>query len=347
MTLFSFSRDDVVTPYSLVPSDGGLAQESVSGGNIYGNQSPVALAADRGTVLKPAEQLDQFFVFQLSNQAEGPTILESSQAESTLMGSAEQEPDVLVSMKMESFHLAADEDVDPNTRATLRVTCGKDESSTDSRFDTLFWSVAAGLKLYEQFKTPNATLKNTKADFRKAFGNRPIEVPGGLARLSFEVVKHKEPAWWQRIFTFLQSDTAESLISVLGFPAITLQAISVIDELLNRLVDSEPKVLFKSVPMRLALSKWARNEYTGGNPRIKIGCLNPGFCVLARGRDFDTIARSNAIYMPTYDRLVPADVGQGDLVGGTYDDPFKHVTYAVFRVGMKPTKLDPTFNFGG
>jgi hypothetical protein len=191
--------------------------------------------------------------------------------------------------------------VDKATDATMRINFGKDENSRDKAFDTLFWSIAAGLKLYDQAKNKRAESKEFKGDFRKACGNRPIEIPGGLGKLSFEVVKHKEPAWWQ---------------------------------------------IFKSLPMRLALSKQARTDFTGGNPRIKTGCLNPGFCILTRGRDFQAIASSNANYYPAYGKLAPGNVSETDLVGGRYEEPLKDVTYAVFRLGMKKTKLDPTFNFG-
>ena len=132
----------------------------------------------------------------------------------------------------------------------------------------------------------------------------------------------------------------------LGFPAITYQAIGVLDELLNKLVDSQPKALFKSLPMRLALSKQARHDFTGGNPRIKMGCLTPGFCILARARDFETIAAAQANYYPAYGKIVPGDVTESAFMRGQYQDPFQNLTYSVFRIGMKQTKLDPTFNFG-
>jgi hypothetical protein len=97
--------------------------------------------------------------------------------------------------------------------------------------------------------------------------------------------------------------------------------------------------------MRLALSKYARDEFTGGNPRVKCGALNQGFCVMTRGRDFDTVSKADVIYYPTYGKLVPQKVTDTDLLAGRYDDPLRDVTYAVFRIGMRGTKLDPTFNY--
>ena len=349
MKLFEFKQNEVITPELLV--DDLKTIESLI-------QSPdfatYALPKNRGVVnfamgdeksLNENELSNQFIAFQLSNKIDGPAILESSEVTSSIKGTSD-EPDVLVSLEMQSFHIGNDVEVNRNTRATMRINIGKDESSTDRYFDTAFWSIAAGLDLYNQAKQKAADPKDLKADFKQAFGNRPIEIPGGLAKMTFEVVKHREPKWWQRIFKFLQSDTGKNLTSTLGFPAITSNAINLLDELLNKLDKSTPDVLFKSRPLRLALSEKAKLDYTGGSERIKIGSLSPGFCVLARGKDFNTFINSDAYYYPTYGKLVPSNVNNADLVRGNYDDPFKNVTYSIFRIGMKSHKLDPTFNFG-
>ncbi|MEL7020577.1 MAG: hypothetical protein AAGK47_03125, partial [Bacteroidota bacterium] len=279
----------------------------------------------------PDELANQFIVFQLSSQAEGDTILESSQVEPLLTTTPDQS-DVLVQLELLSFHIGQQEQIDRNARATMRIVIGKDENSRDKYFDTAFWTVSAGLKLYDAIQNKTADAKDFKADLSKAFGKRPIEIPGGLASLSFDVIKHREPKWWQRIFRFIQSDTGKNLTSVVGFPAVTHTAINMLDELLNRLDSSQPEVLFSSRPLTLALTDLAKMDYTAGNPRIKVGTLNPGFCVLARGRDFHTIANSSAYYYPAYGKLVPDTVSTGDLVSGNYDDPFRDVTYAVFKV---------------
>lgn len=341
MSLFQFPRDEVITSYSMLtrPSEEGRVVKAGRGEMAWGRG--LSLAADNRTKI---ELPDQFVVFQLSNQSQGPSLLESSQVEPKIDGSVE-DPDILVALEMLSFHVGDNEDIDPNARATMRINFGKDESSTDNRFDTVFWSIAAGLNLYDQYKNKKTESKDFRTDLRKAFGNRPIEIPGGLGRMSFEVVKHQEPPWWKQIFKFLESGTGQTLVSVLGFPAITNQAIQVIDQLLERLTDAKPQVLFKSLPMRLALSKYARDEFTGGNPRVKCGVMSQGFCVMARGRDFETVSKADVVYYPTYGKLVPQDVGEPDLLAGRYEDPLQDVTYAVFRVGMKSTKLDPTFNY--
>lgn len=348
MKLFEFNENEVLTPELIVDDlkkiEGIIDNPDLAALALPENRGAVSYTAD-GKPVNKSELRDQFIVFQLSDKQDGPAILESSEVTSSIEGS-EAEPDVLVNLEMQSFHIGKDVDVDKNTRATMRINIGKDENSTDKYFDTAFWSIAAGLDLYNEAKQKPADPKDLKADFKQAFGNRPIEIPGGLAKMTFEVVKHREPRWWQRIFKFLQSDTGKTLTSTIGFPAITHNAINLLDELLNRLDKSDPEVLFKSRPLRLALSEKAKLDYTGGSARIKIGSLSPGFCVLARGKDFRTFVDADAFYYPTYGKLVPSGVTNADLVSGNYDDPFKNVTYAIFRIGMKQHKLDPTFNYG-
>ena len=89
------------------------------------------------------------------------------------------------------------------------------------------------------------------------------------------------------------------------------------------------------------MTKMAKEEYTGGSPRIRIGALNRGFMIMARGRDYETIADSNANYMAHYGRLVPEGVSEAELLNEAYDDPFKDVTYAVFKAKLKEAKVGP------
>lgn len=288
---------------------------------------------------------NQFIVFQLNNSETGGTVLETSNVVPTLDGGTEA-PDVQMSIEMIAFHVGQDEGIPENTRATMRLVIGKDENSRDKYFDTAFWTIAAGLQLYDQATGKAAESKDLKADFTKAFGKRPIEIPGGLARMTFEVVKHKEPQWWQRVFGFLQSGTGKALTSVIGFPAIGITAIGLVDELLNKLNDDITGVLFKSRPLTLALSKMAKDDFSGGNPRVKVGCLNPGFCVIARGRDYGVLANADAYFYTSYGKLVPSSVSEADLLADNYDDPFKNCTYGIFKIGMRGAKLNPDFNYG-
>ncbi len=348
MPLFQFPREHVIDAPNLSLA---TRQSVVSGLTLEGTPrgpsgpfSAIPTLTEAAGVAEVQDLKDQFVLFQLNDRPDGPAVLEPSAVEPRISGSLD-DPDMLVGMEMLSFHVGENEDIEKNTRATLRITFGKDENSTDKIFDTVFWSVAAGLQLYDQARSGRAMPKDLKGDFSRAFGRRPIEIPGSLGKLSFEVVKHREPRWWQRIFSFAESATGKALVSALGFPAITYPAIQLLDELLNRLQDARPEILFQSMPLRLALSTWARDNFGPGG-RVRVGCLNPGFCILARGRDYQAILDSDATYNATYSKLVPSSAGDLDLLTGRYDDPFRDMTYAVFRIGMRSTKLDPTFQFG-
>lgn len=350
MELFTFKEKEVLTTYFESARKRGVDDNILQEFNQVNGAGTISLKkdADDGRVVRSGKDTldlaNQFITFQLSDKLAGPSILESSQVDPKIEGS-EGEPDMLVALEMLSFHIGRNEKIDKSTRATIRINIGKDENSRDKYFDTAFWSIAAGLNLYDQAKNKPTDPKDLKSDFKKAFGNRPIEIPGSLSKMTFEVIKHREPAWWQKIFGFLQSDTGKSLVSTIGFPAITSTAINMLDELMNRLDKSDPEVLFKSLPMRLALSKQSRDHFTSGNERVKIGTLNPGFCVLARGKDFQTIVESDAVFYATFGKLVPSKVPETQLLSGKYDDPLADVTYSVFKVGMKSSKLDPTFNY--
>jgi hypothetical protein len=350
MPLFSDVTAPAITPFAIDKGlyAHGLPFPAPAQTEIQGPHFEIeSMGPEHEEFVKPRQGNldDQFIVFQMSSKTEGPAILDSTEVQPVIDGS-DAEPDVLISAEMLSFHVGENEFIEPGTRATLRMNFGKDESSTDKRFDAVFWSVAAGLKLYDEASKKPTPPGDLKSDFQQAFSRRPIEIPGGLGRVTFDVIKHKEPPWWKRVFAFAQSGTGKALISTLGFPAITNQAISVIDQLLEKLDGSSPQVLFKGFPMRLAFSTYARDAFTGGSSRVKVGCLNRGFVVFVRGRDFDTVVKSNAVYVPVYDRLVPAEVKPAELVSQAYRDPLKDVTYAVFRIGTRKTKLDPSFQYG-
>lgn len=343
MSVFSFDPDQTLTG---IPAAAPRKARGKSRGIVLPTEGGFAPAfvGDDGVVASPNEMKEQFVVFQLSDTMDGPAILNAEAVKPKLAGS-DEEPDVLTKLNLISFHIGADEKIDKNTRATMRINFGKDSSSTDRMFDTAFWAVAAGLKLYNENTEEPAQTKDLSADINRAFGNRPIEIPGGLGNLSFEVVKHVEPKWWQKVFSFMQSGPGTALTSVLGFPAVGQAAIGIIDELVGRLADQEPEVLFKSKPMRLALTSKAHDEFTGGSPRVRLGSLNNGYCILARYGDYSDIAGSNAVFYPTHGVLAPASADPADYASLTSKNPLHGLTYAIFRVRMKTTGLDPNFSF--
>jgi hypothetical protein len=305
----------------------------------------LALATERGVSLSENDIKDQFIVFQFSQKVDGPTILDTSEVEPAKSGSAEK-PDALAVVQLASFSVGTDEGIGKNTRATLRLDLGKD-SNSNSHLDTVFWSIAAGLNLYDNIKNKRSEAKDLKTDFNEAFSKRPVEIPGGLGKLSFEVIKHIEPKWWQRIFTFLQSGTGKALTAAVGFPAITGQAIGFLDELLNRLDKSNPEILFKCRPMTLALTKRARDSFNAGVPSVSVGVMNPGFCLLARGRDYKTLVDNKPVFMGAYGLLKPKDMPLEEFLQSPSNNPFNKMTYAVLKVGTAETKLNPALDYGG
>jgi hypothetical protein len=348
MALFSFSPADALSPASLHPNTPGLESAITSPGVPAfglprGDGGFAYLPETEPVDLVDGSLGDQFLAFYLNPEEEGDRILESSQVAPSVEGGADQ-PDIMTKVQLEAFHVGQGENVDRKTRATLRMTLGKDKSSTDRVFDDVFWAVAAGLRLYDDSKKKRSSAKDLSADFDQALGKRPIEVPGGLGLLSFEVVRHREPPWWRRIFSFVGSGTGRTLISALGFPALTLTAVNVVDELLNRLDRSEPHVLFKSRPLRLAFSEYAKQQF-GGGATTRVGSMTPGRWLLARGRDYATMLREKPVFWPAYGRLFPAEAELTDVVNGN-DGGLGNLTYGVLRVGIRAAKLDPQFNYG-
>lgn len=340
---FSFRPDEAIAAIQRTAAD---TPTGAAGFERRTADVQLSAVSVNGGTYRNDEVANQFMVFQLSRDLEGPALLEASDVEPDLEGD-HAAPDIRCSLNLMSLHVARSVAVDSNDRATMRITFGKDPESSSRIFDTVFWSAAVGLKLFDQIKNKKPEPRELKTDLHAAFNHRPIEIPGGLGLLQFEVVRHEEPQWWQRIFRFARSGTGEALTAALGFPAITHQAIGVLDELLNRLIDTKPQVLFGSRPLRLALTKFARDEFTAGNPRVRAGCMNRGWSVLARGEHYGTLVKQGAVYYPHLDRLVPGDVSEAEVISGSYEDPFTDITYAVFRIGMSATKLDPTFDYGG
>ena len=289
---------------------------------ILRNEMPESFAVKTLADSGRSDLRDQFVVFQLNKAQEGPTIIEASEVVPDLVGSDDL-PDVNVGLQLLSFNIGQNEDIDVNTKATMRLTMGKDPASADRVFENVNWAIAAGLELYDKTRKYTAAGKDLQADFNKAFPNRPIEIAGGLARFSFEVVKHHEPPWWRKVFSTLAGNSGQRLISVLGFPSITTDAIKLLDELVGRLDKSEPEVLFGSRPMTLALTARARDDFAAETRRMKVGSMARGYCILARGRDFNTIADADAAYYPHFERLVPKGVTEDQLLTGDFDDPLE------------------------
>ena len=292
-----------------------------------------------------ADSKDLFYCFQLNAKPDGATIIESSKVAPVLSGE-DGKSDVYVKAEMLAFHVGDNEDIDRDAKATLRLNIGKDDNSTDTRFDKVLWAIAAGMDLYDDARNGRSGAKQLGGSFNAALGKRPIEIPAGLAELSFEVVKHKEPKWWQKIFKFLGSGTGKSVISLLGFPALAVNALGIIDDALGRLEGNDPEVLFKGARVPLALTKRAKDDFVAGYGRVAIGVRTQA-CAFLRG---DGTFQKSRMQKPASMRHTGCwcliQSRQRRFPARAYDDPFKNVTYAVLRIGMQPARFDPAFNYG-
>ncbi|HLV02776.1 MAG TPA: hypothetical protein VKZ59_16020, partial [Acidobacteriota bacterium] len=76
------------------------------------------------------------------------------------------------------------------------------------------------------------------------------------------------------------------------------------------------------------------------------GVLNPGYCLMARGRDFSRIVGLNPRFLIAYGKLVPGDLNPEEFLSGNFENPFDEMTYAVFRVGLAETRLQHNISFG-
>jgi hypothetical protein len=344
--LFSYEPDEAIQPQLLDrDSDRELREEimapekatyAIREQDDFATRYAAQFGGEIATA-QTAELRDQFFIFQLNDDPKGPAVLEPTEVAPSIKGSDDQ-PDVLMRLAMESLHVGKQEPVSPETKATTRVAVGED-SSVSRGFETLTWTLAAGLDLWDQYKNEQTQHNEMKADSHEAFGGSPIELVGGVGKLSFEVVKHKNPPWWRDLFKLAQDPTVNKLVSLVGFPAITLSAVSFVDGLLSKLLGSEdPDVLFKGRPMKLALTEKGRDELTAGLHTVKAGCVNPGFLVLARGRDRDEIVAADVEYHSELGVLIP----RGKRGEEIYDDALPEVTYAIMRLKMKQAKLTRT-----
>jgi hypothetical protein len=284
------------------------------------------------------EVSNQFMVFQFQKQKDGSPIMLESSAVEPLLETGGAAPDIAMDVKLLSFHLGENESVAKDSRATLRLTVSRaEESSRGSDFENLYWAVTAGLSLWDDIKGRKVGSHQVKSDFRRALGNKYIEVPGALGDIKLEVISHKEPPWWRKAFQFAASDAGKALVAALGFPAVTSQVIRFVDEAASRFEKTNPEVIFASRPLKFAFSKQARDGfYSSGAARI--GALNPGLWLMARGRDFKSLENIPAYYYGTLGMIVPASVSIADMISEKYEDPFKNITYAVFGVQMKPFK---------
>jgi hypothetical protein len=277
---------------------------------------------------------NQFILLQLSDGDD--RVVSTSQVKPTLAGSAEK-PDINMLLDFEGFKIGSTEDIEKNTKATLQLQVGQEEKA--GALEKLFYCINGGLDLFNEIKGKKSEAKDFKKSTGQSLGNKPISLPGGIGQISLKVVKHEEPAWWQKVFSFAKSDASKELFSLIGFPGITETAMSCVSGMLDSLFTKEPEVLFQSQPVKLGFSQTAKDELAGGLSTNLVSCLNPGFWVMARKSDYDTIINEKPIYYGGYGILAPNGMSEIDALKDSSNNPFSKITYAVIRARMKEVDL--------
>lgn len=284
---------------------------------------------------------EQFMLFQLGNA--GVPLRDLTEITPGIEGS-DSAPDVHASISLLAFHLADDkaQSVTDASRATLRLDLGKDPSS-NSPLEPLFWSIAAGLDLYDHVSSGSngQDPKRMSDDFPAKFRQRPVEIPGGLGQLRIEVMAHPEKPWWRRALGFFGEDRGvRQVVTSVGFPGIALDAVRLIDEMIGRFEDAAAEPLLRSRPLTLAFSEAARDDYVGGSDSARIGCITPGFYVLVRQADSDIFRQQPPLFLGHTGHLVPRT--EWEKAPGTIDPEhtdYRGVTYAVLKVRLRATSL--------
>lgn len=290
----------------------------------------------RGGAIEATDTADnnQFILLQLTD--DDKRITSTSSVTPKLQG-AEDKPDVNMQLDFESFKIGAEEDIDRSTKATLQLQIGQ-EKKMDT-LDKLFYCINGGLDLYNELKGKKADAKDFKKSTDAAMGNKPISMPGGVGQITLKVVKHEEPKWWQKVFSFAKTDTAKELFSLIGFPGITETALNCVSGMLDSLFDKKPEVLFQSQAIKVGFTQAAKEELSGGLATNYVSCLNPGFWVMARKSDYDTIINAKPIYYGGYGILAPDGMSEIDALKDSANNPFSRITYAVIRAKMKEIDL--------
>ena len=285
---------------------------------------------------------DQFFVFQLVPTKERKWYIKSPQDIEPLLETNNEAPDVALDCRLLSFHVGDEDKMDPDIKATVRITFGTEHNTRRSRDmgQQLYWAISSGLNLWNT-RGLRAQPRDYRADFREIFGNKFVELPGGAGTLKVEIVKHRKSSWWEKAFNFSNSAAGIGLVSALGFPGVTSRVLHFVDEAANRFVGENAKVLFSSRGLPIAFTKQASNEITQTGTRI--GGLNAGIWVFARGRDLPLLASKEMTYDATLRRLFPRESNVADIVSGKTLDPLRGVTYAVMSARMKARKINIGF----
>lgn len=240
-------------------------------------------------------------------------------------------------LDFEGFNVGSEEDIDEDTKATLQLQVGQVQAL--GSIEKLFYCINGGLDLFNEVTGKKSESKDFKKSTNEALGNRMISLPAGTGEITLKVVKHEDPNWWDKVFSFLQSDTANELISLVGFPGITKSAVSCISGMLDTLFDDEPEVLFQSMPIKLAFTKAAREELSSGLASARVSCLNKGIWLMARKADYESIIDLKPNYFSGFGIIAPDGMNDIDALRENVN-PFSKMTYAIIKSKLKEVDLE-------
>ncbi|HRQ49303.1 MAG TPA: hypothetical protein PLR74_02125 [Agriterribacter sp.] len=272
------------------------------------------------------ETSNQFILLQLSDGDKRVLKLQGT-----------EKPDINMLLDFEGFKIGSNENIDPKTKATLQLKVGQEHKITG--LEKLFYCINGGLDLYNEIKRKRAEPKDFKQSTETALGNKPISLPGGVGQISLNVVKHEEPKWWQKIFSFAKSGAGKNLMSLIGFGGITELAVNSIAGMLDNLFDKAPEILFQSQAVKLSFTQAGKEELGGDLSTVKVSCLNPGLWVMARKTDYDMILSANPVYYSGFGVLAPEGMSEIDALKDSGNNPFSKITYAIIKAKIKEVDL--------
>lgn len=269
------------------------------------------------------------YVYQLEGNGPALNIVDPTDVIPTLAGSPDKR-DIVFSVSLQSFHVGSQEAVKSNTRATLKIIAGKSQDSPDAHhLELAFWIITSGLRLLKP--GINGVPEPKELSFKPT--GKPVEIPGGLSNITFDILKHRTKTFWELLFGFLGQSS--SLTKAIGFPALAEDAVSFIGNLLNNAADLDAKPIFTSGSLQFAMTQYAKSTYEGQNSGITIGSLNKGFWLLVRESDREALLTTKPRFNGTKS-ILQATTGQPQ-----HDDILKKITYAVVKAELAATNLHP------
>lgn len=298
--------------------------------------------ANRANVLSSHPEISSkgsaqdFFVFQITDKTDGEAAVMLSDLEPAFTGE-DGKPDVLMEVNLVHFNFPATDEMNMNrkTRATMRLNI-EQKVPVNDKSKPLVWIATAGIKIHDLIKEGRNNLKDEKlTDFNKSFGNRAIEIPKGKVKLSFDVLCHKEPKWYEKVFSFASSPTGGMITAALGLPGVTTGVIGIIDKLFKDLKDEKSQILFASPKLDLVLNQAAKTSDEYEDEPV----MTPGYFVICRGSDLGFFKKNPARYNGAIKNLLPIDVKVEDFLTEGYTSPFADKTFAIFKVGMQEINL--------